>query len=304
MSVRPITRFTVLSVIWGSAFASVRLGTGFFPPVLYAALCFGVAGAVLLMGIHLQYGQWLPSNDAARRVIGIIAALMVLVYNTLFFTGQQSTPSAVGAIILSFIPIITAIFAAVLLREHQFGLIDVIGVGFGIAGVWIVVGAPTGMVVGGDLIPRLLILGAACATALGSVLVERLSPRDPFPILLAWGITLGAAGLLALSSILGEIASVNWEIGGLLAVLYLGLVVNVGGYLLYFSLLFEVGAFETNLINYALPITATVWGAVIFGEVPEPTTLSGALAIALGFSVLKRTEIRALISTWTSNTDD
>lgn len=56
-----------------------------------------------------------------------------------------------------------------------------------------------------------------------------------------------------------------------------------------------MGAFETNLINYALPLTAAVWGAVAFGERVEPGALAGFLAIALGFGVLKRADVRSLV---------
>jgi drug/metabolite transporter (DMT)-like permease len=297
MRVRPVVAFVALSVVWGSAFAAVRVGTTFFPPVLYAALCFGVAGVVMLVGARLRYARWLPASGDARRAVGVIAVLMVVAYDALFFVGQRSTPSAVGAIILSFVPVVTAILAVLLLRERRFGPPDAVGVGLGVVGVLLVVDPPVGAVLGGDALPRLLILGAACATALGSVLVERLAPRDPFPLLLAWGMTLGAAGLFAVSVLLGEVAPVDPSLAGVLAVLYLGLVVNVGGYLLYFSLLFGVGAFETNLINYALPLTAAAWGAVVFGETVESGALVGFLVIALGFGVIKRAEVRSLVGT-------
>ena len=299
MRVRPVVAFLTLSVVWGSAFAAVRVGTTFFPPVFYAALCFGVAGSVLLVGVRARYARWLPTNVAARRAVGVIAVLMVVAYEALFFVGQRSTPSAVGAIVLSAVPVVTAVLATFLLDERRFGPLDAVGVGLGTVGVLLVVGPSVGAVVGGDAIPRLLILGAACATALGSVLVERLAPRDPFPVLLAWGMVLGTPGLAAVSYALGEAPSLDPSLDGLLAVLYLGLVVNVGGYLLYFSLLLEVGAFETNLINYVLPLTAAAWGAIVFGEPVEPWAVAGFLVIALGFGLLERGEVRRLWRAWT-----
>lgn len=187
MRARPVVAFVALAVVWGSAFAAVRVGTTFFPPVFYAALCFGVAGILLLTAVRTRYVRWLPASGAARRAVGVIAVLMVVAYDALFFVGQRSTPSAVGAIILSFVPVVTAVLAVVVLGERRFGPLDAVGVGLGVTGVVLVVDPPGGTLTGDDAVPRLLVLGAACATALGSVLVERLAPRDPFPVLLAWG---------------------------------------------------------------------------------------------------------------------
>jgi drug/metabolite transporter (DMT)-like permease len=293
---RDVVLFGVLSLVWGSGFVVVKAGQAYFPPVLYAALCFDVTALGLFAYVVSARDQWRPRTRQGWLAAGSIAVFTVTVYNTFFFVGQRGAPSAVGAIVLSFIPLITALFARVLVPGRRFAAVEVLGLLVGLAGVGLIVRPTPAALATGD-VSRLLILVAATSNALGGVLVQRLDPPAPTPVLLAWAIPPGgvALHLVSLFVVRESYATVSVTVPGLLAVAYLALLVNVGGYVIFFSLLRRVGAFEVSLVNYLQPIVAAVVGWLVLREELGPVSLAGFAVIVVGFFLAKRDQVRDVL---------
>jgi drug/metabolite transporter (DMT)-like permease len=293
---RDVALFGLLSVVWGSGFVVVKAGQEYFPPVLYAALCFDVTALGLFAYVVFARDQWRPRTRRAWLAAASIALFTVTIYNTFFFLGQRGAPSAVGAIILSFIPLITALLSRVLLPDRRFAAVEVAGLLVGLAGVALIVRPTPESLATGD-ISRLLILVAATSNALGGVLVQRLDPPTSTPVLLAWAIPPGGVALHLVSLFVVEesYATVSVTVPGVLAVAYLALLVNVGGYMIFFSLLRRVGAFEVSLVNYLQPIVAAVVGWLVLQEGLGPVSLLGFAVIVVGFSLVKRDQVRDVL---------
>ena len=70
---RDAVLFVLLSVAWGSGFVAVKIGQKFFPPVLYAALCFDVTALGLFACVLVDRDQWRPRTrwSMARRRRGL-----------------------------------------------------------------------------------------------------------------------------------------------------------------------------------------------------------------------------------------
>jgi probable blue pigment (indigoidine) exporter len=292
-STRNALLFVLLSVVWGSGFVVVKLGQRFFPSVFYAALCFDVTALVLFAYVLTSRGQWRPTTRGGWLAVGAISLFTVTVYNALFFVGQRGAPSAVGAIILSFIPLITALLARVLVPGRRFAPAEVVGVLVGLAGVALIVRPTPAAVATGD-VSRLLILIAAASNALGGVLVQRFEPATGTPVLLAWAMPPGAVALHLVSRFVvrESYADLSVTLPSVLAVAYFALVVTVLGYLIFFSLLRRVGAFEVSLVNYLQPMVAAVVGWLVLREELDPVTVVGFVVIVVGFALVKRDQVR------------
>jgi len=293
---RDAVLFVLLSVVWGSGFVAVKIGQEFFPSVLYAALCFDVTALGLFAHVLVDREQWLPRTRRSWLAVAAVSLFTVTIYNTFFFIGQRGAPSAVGAIILSFIPLITAVFTRALVPGRRFTPVEVIGLFVGLCGVALIVRPTPATVATGDL-SRLLILVAAASNALGAVLVQRLEPDASTPVLLAWAIPPGAVALHAVSRfVLREsYAAVSVTLPGVLAVAYLALVVTVLGYLIFFTLLRRVGAFKMNLVNYVQPMVAAVIGWLVLSEEFDAVTVTGFVVIVIGFALVKRDRMREYV---------
>jgi drug/metabolite transporter (DMT)-like permease len=117
------------------------------------------------------------------------------------------------------------------------------------------------------------------------------------PVLLAWAMPPGAAALHAVSRfVLREsYAAVSVTLPGALAVAYLALVVTVLGYLIFFTLLRRIGAFEVSLVNYVQPMVAAVIGWLVLSEGLDAGTVVGFVVIVVGFALVKRDQVRDYI---------
>jgi drug/metabolite transporter (DMT)-like permease len=117
------------------------------------------------------------------------------------------------------------------------------------------------------------------------------------PVLLAWAMPPGAAALHAVSRfVLREsYAAVSVTLPGVLAVACLALVVTVLGYLIFFTLLRRIGAFEVSLVNYVQPMVAAVIGWLVLSEGLDAGTVVGFVVTVVGFALVKRDQVRDYI---------
>jgi len=109
---------------------------------------------------------------------------------------------------------------------------------------------------------------------------------------------LKAIKALVVSLAIGETQTfdVAWTTDALWSLAYLALAASAVGFLLYFHLLDRLGPIEINMGSYVAPIFAALAGWVVRDEVPTPYTVLGFLVIFAGFALVKRSALRAELS--------
>jgi len=293
---RNATAFLALGVIWGSAFVAIKAGLSAFPPVLFAALRYDVAG-VIVLGYAAVVTDPLPANrrDLAAIIVG--STLLIAGYHALLFVGELETTSATAAVIVSLSPVLTAGFARIALPGDRLSVAGVAGLALGFAGVVVIAQPDPARLLSSDVLGPLLVFGAACAFALGSVLTRWLDAELSIEAMEGWSMVGGAVLMHVLSLALGESpAAIEWTPTALLSLGYLSLVASALGFLLYFALLDRLGPVEINLVSYVAPIFAALTGFVFLGEIIDVATASGFVVILVGFVLLKRDAIRETLA--------
>ena len=287
--------FLALAAVWGSAFAAIKAGLAYFPPVLFAALRYDVAGLLMLAYAAWAVERWRPRTAAEWRLVGIGAVPMIAGYHALLFVGEQWTTSAVAAIVVGLSPVLTTVAAGALLPDERLSLPGVVGLGLGLAGVVVLARPDPANLLGGDAVGELLVLGAAASFSLGSVLARRSPASLPVETMSAWSMVGGAVVLHAVAAALpGEsLGAVAWTPAALAALAYLALGASAVGYLVYFALLDRLGPVQLNLVSYVTPVFAALTGWVLLGEVLGLLDLVGFLVIVAGFVLVKRDALRA-----------
>jgi probable blue pigment (indigoidine) exporter len=282
--------FLALAIVWGSAFVAISAGLEFFPPVLFAALRYDVAGIVMLAYAYVATEQPLPRGRKQWRVVAVAAVLLIAAYHALLFVGQQHTTSATAAIVVSLSPVLTTGFARLVLPQERITPLGLLGLGLGVVGVGLIARPDPGNLLAPDAVGVPLIAGAAAAFALGSVLNRRSESGLPVVTMEAWAMVLGAAIMHGVSLAMpGEsLADVDLTAEALLAIGYLSLVASAAGFLLYFALLERLGPIEVNLVSYVAPIVAAVVGWLLLGETVDAVAIAGFCTIAAGFALVKR----------------
>ncbi len=293
---RTLSLFGLLTLVWGTSFVAIKAGLGSFPPILFAALRHDIASVLLLAFVAASSRRWLPRTRSDLELIAIGGVLMVGGHFALLFVGQQYVPSALGAILLSLTPMLTALFAVVALPAERMRIHGVAGLLLGFLGV-LVIANPSPSSLDGQLVGVLLLLGSAASFSLGAVWAERYTASLPIVSIQAWMMLFGAVVLHAISlRHPGEtVAAVEWTQSGLLALVYLGAFASAVGFLVYFRLMDAVGPSETSLVNYATPVVAAVAGWALLGEQLTALTVAGFALILGGFLLVKADAIRSSV---------
>jgi drug/metabolite transporter (DMT)-like permease len=289
--------FLGLSVVWGAAFVAIKAGLAYFPPVLFAAVRYDVAGVLMVAYAAYATDHPVPRGRQEWWVTGVAGgAFMIAGYHALLFVGEQFTTSAVAAIVVGLNPVLTTAFARGLLPDERLAPVGVGGLLVGLSGVVVLANPDPANLLGSATRGPALVFGATASFALGSVLARRSDAGVPIETMEAWAMLLGAGLLHVASVVLGESPeAVAFTPEAALALSYLAVVASALGFLAYFELLELVGPVELNLVSYVAPVVAAAVGVALLGEAVTPRAVAGFLLIVAGFALVKRRELRATL---------
>ena len=289
---RSVALFLGLAVLWGGSFPAIEVGLESFPPVLFAAARYDLAGLFLLAYAVVAVDRWRPARGD---LVGLAAAGVFLVAgNSLLFLGQQYTTGSLASVIYSLVPVLTTGFAWMLLPDERYSLVGLVGLLVGLAGVVVIARPDPANLLAADVVGKALVAMAAVSVALGGVLVQRADPTLPDSAFTGWAMLIGSAMLHVGSLAAGEsIAAVDFAPAGLAALAYIAVFATAVAFVIYFFLLGEYGSLETNLVSYVVPVVATALGWLLLDEIVTVWTGAGFLLILGGFVLLKRRELRA-----------
>ena len=284
----------VLSVLFGGAFVAIKTGLREFPPLLFAGFRFDVGAAVLLGYVVATHARsaWLPRTRRDLLGIAVAGVFLVTLNNALLFTGQGSTTPAMASIMYGLNPVVAPIVAWWVLGD-RLSKTGALGIGVALAGVVIIV-QPSPESLGGATTGQFLVLGAATAIAVGSVLLKRIQPRmDRLP-LTAWAMALGALLLHLVSLVGGEPQVTPWSVSPLTlgSLLLVGVPSTAVAYAIQFLLLERIGPVRANLVAYVVPITAALTGWALLGAGLSAASVLGFLVVVVGFGLVERRTLR------------
>ncbi|QWC18102.1 DMT family transporter [Halorubrum sp. 2020YC2] len=292
---RNLSLFLVLAAAWGSAFVAINAGLAYFPPVLFAAFRFDVAGVAMLSYAAYAVDDPIPRGRDAWAEVLSGAVFIIAAYHAFLFVGESdpAVTSAVAAVIVSLSPLLTTVFARAFLPAERLTAVGALGLGIGLVGAVVLANPDPANLAGGGTGAKLLVLLAAASFALGSVLSRASEADISIETMEAWSMLLGAGLTHLVALALGEsVADAVWNAESLLALGYLSIVASGIGFLIYFDLLDRLGPIEINLVSYVAPVFAAVVGWLVLDEGITATTVAGFLIICVGFALVKRDAIR------------
>jgi drug/metabolite transporter (DMT)-like permease len=285
---RNVGLFALLAFLFGATFVAIEIGLETLSPVFFAALRFDVAAVVLLVWVFYRYDDPFPRTRADWLGVLVSGLLVVAANNVLLFVGQQYTTPAAASVMYGLNPVLAPVFALVVLRQGLSAL-GAVGILVSLAGVVVIVQPSPESFVGGAALGQLLVLGAAAAVALGSVLLRRVDPDLGSVPMTAWAMVVGGVVGHAVSLALFEpVALADFTPLAVLAVLSVGVLSTAVAYPVYFGLIGSIGPVRTNLVAYAVPPVAALAGFLLLSEPVGPGTAVGFLVVIAGFAILER----------------
>jgi drug/metabolite transporter (DMT)-like permease len=293
---RNATLFLLLAVLFGGAFAAIKIGLSELPPVLFAAHRFDVAAAALLgyLIVFRPRAVWFPQAKADFAGIAVGGLFLITMSNGLLFVGQATISPAAASVMFGLNPVLAPVFAWVLLGD-RLSRVGILGIVVALAGVVVMVRPSPSSLVEASAIGQLLVLGAAVAVALGSVWLRRVNPPMGSLPLTAWAMAVGAVLLHAVSVgmgdsqtvLLGASPAIMWS------VVVVGLPSTAVAYTIYFALIKRLGPVRVNLVAYVVPVFAALTGWLVLGSTVSVWTVVGFVIVVVGFALVERETLRA-----------
>ncbi len=267
-----------LAGMWGLSFLFIEVALGGLGPVWIVVGRTGV-GAAFLLSVLWYRRVRLP---ASRRIWGHLLVLGVFA-NALPWTGaawaQQWLPSGLVALLMAAVPTSTLV-VSVMVGLERMTLPRIAGLLLALAGVALMVAAdPTES-------ERLLAIGVVVAATIcyagGAVYASRLVSGQASPLVIATG-QVATAFLVAVPAALlldplPEPGAISPGVAG--SVLALGALGTGAAFLVFYTLIERVGATNTTLVTYLIPLVAVLAGTVFLGErIGLPAMVGGLLIV-------------------------
>jgi len=274
----------LLSMLWGSSYAFIKIGVATIPPVTLIAARTIVAGLLLLLILRWR-GVALPRDGATWRGFAVQALLNSVVPFTLIAWGQLRVDSALATILNATSPIFAFLLTWLVTRHEPVSLRRGFGVVAGIVGVAAIVGAEALRGLGDALLAQLAIVAATVCYAGAALFGRRFAGLDP-AVPAAGSLLCGAAMLLPLSLALDRPWTLAPSAASLAALLALSVFSTALALTLYFRLLKTLGAAGATAQSYLRVPVGVGIGALFLGETLAPTAALGLVAVVAGVAAM------------------
>lgn len=288
---KTLLAFAIIYFVWGSTFLAIRVGVREVPPLIFAAMRFGVAGAILY-GWMLARGERSPARREWISASLLAFFVFVVDYGCLFWA-EQRVPSGIAAVMLATIPAFMALSEIFFLRTQRLSLRLSLALLIGIGGVAVLMSralnlgsAPI------DTLGALALIVASMSWSISSVLTRKL----PLPAskVMSSGAQMLAGGifLTLTAAALGEFrnfhpASVSRAVWISLA--YLIVAGSIIGYTAYLWLIHHESPTKVGTYAYVNPLVAVLVGYFLGGEALGPRTILGTLLVLVSVIVITTT---------------
>ena len=285
----PYLLLTLASFLWSANFVIGRAVHGTVPPVALAFCRW--AGASLLVLVpawpHLRH-DW-PAIRRAWPVLLLLAAVGIAAFNTLIYSGLQTTQALNALLMQSTMPVLIVAMSFFLFRDGVSGR-QALGIALSLVGAATIIlrGDPAALrtltVNHGDL---LVMIAVICYAAYSALL--RLRPAiHPLSFV---AVTFVAGTVMLVPFLLGEIRAghtLQPNLTTFLAVGYVAIFPSIVAYLCFNRGVELVGANRAGLFIHLMPVFGSLMAIVFLGEAFRWFHGTGIVLIAAGIFLATR----------------
>jgi len=276
----------LLSALWGSSYAFIKLGVATIPPITFIAARTVIASLLLLAILRLR-GVRMPRDGLQWRRFAIQALLNSVVPFTLIAWGERSLDSGLATILNSTSPIFTFLLGSLLLRQESPTWPRLIGVIAGLSGVTLIVGFTALQGLGSQTMAAVAIVAATICYAGAALFGRQFRGLDPM-LPAAGSLLAGSIILIPVSLIVDRPWTLSPSAESLAALIALAVFCTALALVIYFRLLEMVGPLGTVAQAYLrVPIGVAI-GLVFMGESLAPTAGIGLVLVIAGVFAMTR----------------
>ena len=277
--------FLIVCLSWGTTWLGIKIAVESVPPLTAAGLRFLIAFPLFLSFARIRREPLLFPKKSRWFFVFVTLSYFSLPYYLLNY-GEMHVSSGLTALLFSCMPVFILIFSALFLREKIYPS-QVLGIAIGFGSLFMIIRGQGLHLDHAELLGVLAILGAAVMHALCYVVTKKhgsaisVITYNTLPIGIA-GLMLFVAGLQFETPVFADISLRSWS-----ALLYLGLVASVGGFIVYFLLLKRLSPIILSFVFIIFPVFAVIIGAWYEGHSISRELMLYSAILLTGFAITK-----------------
>jgi drug/metabolite transporter (DMT)-like permease len=267
-----------LTLAWGFNWTALKVALAEVSPWAFRSLCLG-GGAAVLFGVLRASRLPLAVPRAEWPRLALLALVNITSWNILVAYGVSMIPSGRAAIIAYTMPV-WAVPLSVWLLGERLNARKLLGLALGVGGLALLLSeevatlqtAPVG---------TLLVLGAACSWAIGTVLQKKFPLSVPAAVYTAWIMLIGGVPIFSvtLATDLGSHPRISTE--AWLAIAYNVFVAFAWAHWAWIKIATSVSVTVFSLSMLVIPVVGVISGMLFLGERPSWQEY-GAMVLILG----------------------
>jgi len=278
----------VLTLVWGCNWPILKMGVTELAPLTFRSLTLPLAAVGMLIVSRLS-GESISIPRALWRRLFVLALFNIGFWNGFVLFGVQQMPAGRSAILAYTMPIWATMIAALVLHEHL-SRRKLLGLALGVAGMAVLIGEQITLVRAAPF-GALMILAAAIAWAMGTVLLRKWQLPVAQNTLSGWMMLLGWVPLALLAPVFDpqplSVALANLSARGWFAIGYNIFLAGTLAHWAWFTLARTLPVAVSSLSSLPVPVVGVFSGIVLLGERPGPQEwIALALVVAALFTVL------------------
>ncbi len=274
--------------LWGLAFPLIQIGLDNFSPVLLGFLRFVLASGVLMIVVLLRHRLTEIKSTVAREWKPLLAlgVLYVTIPNIAQNLGLETGTSSIASVIQSSGPVMTLVFAVVLLKESMTkmkGLGTLIAMG----GTILLVASGGLSLTNESFVSNVLILISAASYGLAWVSAKRMLERNSPMLVISLGLVFGTL-LLGLVVPFEPDSKSLFTTDSVINLAVLGVLCAGVSSVLYLKSLEREEVSRMAFLIYLMPVFASVFAWILRSEGVELWTAVCGAIIVVGIVIANR----------------
>ncbi|QBX40760.1 EamA family transporter [Pseudomonas fluorescens] len=279
------TLFLIVCLSWGTTWLGIKIAVESVPPLTAAGLRFLIAFPLFLSFAALRREPLLFPRQSRWFFVFVTLSYFSLPYYLLNY-GEMHVSSGLTALLFSCMPVFILMFSALFLREKILPT-QMLGIAIGFASLFMIIRSQGLHLDQAEWLGVLAILCAAILHALCYVVTKKhgsaisVITYNTLPIGIA-GLMLFIVGLNVEAPVFKDVTARSWG-----ALLYLGLVASVGGFIVYFILLKRLSPVLLSFVFIIFPVFALLIGAWYEGTSISRELMLYSAILLTGFAITK-----------------
>ena len=271
----------LITAIWGLNVVFLKVLVENLPPQTMTAFRIMIAGITAIIIVYfakslraLSIREWLYT--AFGMIFGVILHHLTLAL------GLMTTAASTGSLILSLVPLATAVLAVIFLGE-QLTKMRVLGFILALTGVFFIQGGSfSGLKLSQG---ELLLFTSMFAQAISFIFIKKATATLDSKAVTAIMNLAGSVGLLLIAFIAepdGLSNMTSASLGVYIVLFTSGIVATGIGHMVFNSAIQKIGASKTAIFNNFVPFFGVLFSVIFLNEMIEPAQLIGFVFIVAG----------------------